>query len=169
MIAPPSGRARRLEEGPMRSLRHIFAVAAAVALLTFAASSSALATNAKSIYAEKECSGLMATHSCIVTFSTFRTLRGADWHYQDLSRLALEPGSPMLLTTADTNGIRAGTATGVCHFVAPVGHCEWSGGTGSLRGFHANFAVGVVRPGLLSLTGTYWFDRGNGDDDEDED
>jgi len=106
----------------MRSLRHIFAVAAAVALLTFAASSSALATNAKSIYAEKECSGLMATHSCIVTFSTFRTLRGADWHYQDLSRLALEPahdrrpvtrlvvksrGQTLFLDAADVDWIEA--------------------------------------------------------------
>ena len=149
----------------MRSLRRFLTVGTVVALLTIFASSSALGTHAKDIYAEKECSALMATHSCIVSFSTLRTLRGADWHYQDLSRLALEPGSPMLLTTADTKGIRAGTATGVCHFVAPAGHCEWSGGTGSLRGFHANFIVGVAGPALLSLTGTYWFERGGGDDD----
>ena len=151
----------------MRTLRRVAAVGAAIALLTFLASSTALGSHPKSIYAEKDCTNLLpTTHSCIVTVSTLRTLRGADWHYQDLSRLALEPGSPMLLTTADTNGIRAGTATGVCHFVPPAGHCEWSGGTGSLRGFHANFIVGVVRPGLLSLTGTYWFERGNGDDDD---
>jgi hypothetical protein len=151
----------------MRSLRHVVAVGAVVAILTVLASSTAMGSHPKSIYAEKDCANLATTQSCVVSFSTLRTLRGADWHYQDLSRLALEPGSPMLLTTADTNGIRPGTATGVCHFVAPAGHCEWSGGTGSLRGFHANFVVGIVGPGLLSLTGTYWFERGNGAEDED--
>ena len=150
----------------MRSLRHLLAVAAAVALLMTLATSSALGAHPKSIYAEKDCTNLLPTsHSCIVTFSTLKVLRGADWHYQDLSRLALEPGSPMLLTTADSKGIRAGTAVGVCHFVAPAGHCEWDGGTGSLRGFHARFIVGVVSATVLSLTGTYWFDRGEDDED----
>jgi hypothetical protein len=155
----------------MRSLRHILAVAAAVALLMSLAASLALGSQPKSIYAEKVCSTVLVTHSCTVTVSTLRTLRGADWHYNDYASLGLAAGSPMLVTTADTNGIRAGTATGVCHFIAPAGHCEFSSGTGSLRGFNAMFAVLFIHggPPTLSLTGTYWFDRGNGDDDEDED
>jgi hypothetical protein len=128
----------------------------------------ALGSSAKSIYAEKICPTILTTHSCTVSISTLRTLRGADWHYNDYASLGLPAGSPMLITTADTRGVRAGTAAGVCHFVAPAGHCEFSSGTGSPRGFNANFAVLFIHAGppTLSLTGVYWFDRGNGDEND---
>ena len=154
----------------MRSLRHILAVAAAVALLITLTTSSALGSSIKSIYAEKTCTTIATTSTCIVTTSTLKVLLGATWRYLDgRAGLGLPIGSPMLITTAYEGG-RSGTANGVCHFIAPAGHCEYAGGTGSLRGFHANFAVLFIGPGpVLSLTGTYWFDRSNGDDDEDED
>jgi len=151
----------------MGSLRHLIAVAAAAFVMILAASA-ASGSSTKSIYAEKICPTVLTTHSCTVTVSTLRTLRGADWHYNDYASLGLAAGSPMLVTTADTRGIRGGTASGVCHFIAPAGQCEFNSGTGSLRGFHANFAVLFIHgaPPTLSLTGTYWFDRGNGDDDD---
>lgn len=151
----------------MRLLRHFLAVAVAVAI-TILAGSSALGSSVKSIYAEKTCTTIVTTATCIVTTSTLKILRGATWRYLDnRAGLGLPIGSPMLITTAYTGG-RAGTANGICHFIAPTGHCEYAGGTGSLRGFHANFAVLFIGPGpVLSLTGTYWFDRGHHEDDQD--
>jgi hypothetical protein len=42
----------------------------------------------------------------------------------------------------------------------------YTSGTGKLRGFQATIVVGPpTSPGVFSLTGTYWFDRDHGDDD----
>jgi hypothetical protein len=56
--------------------------------------------------------------------------------------------------------------------MAGTGHCDYTSGTGKLSGFHASIAVGttsiVQQDGVgfvNSLAGTYWFDRGEGDDD----
>jgi hypothetical protein len=158
----------------MRSVRRFLAVLAAAALLTILASSSALGgdTKAKSVYFEKICPGIgPANPTCLVTTSTLRILRGATFHYLNFPSLFGPNGSPMLITTADANNIREGTANGVCHFNAATftGHCEFAGGTGSLAGLHMDvIVVGINKVPTFTLTGTYYFSHGDGDEGDDD-
>jgi hypothetical protein len=152
----------------MQSIRRIVALAPTVALLTVLAASSALGNDndAKSLHLVKTCPTFDTDHSCLVTTSTLKLLRGATFHYLDAANLGLEAGSPMLITTASATKDH-GTANGVCHFndATGVGHCEFTSGTESLSGFHANLAVLYIGGADFSLTGTYWFTEENEDDD----
>ena len=149
----------------MRSVGRSLSVIGIVIALTVLAGSSALAAWPKSVYLVKNCAG--GVPPCLVTSSTLKVLRGTTFNYLAPALLGTT-GSPMLITTPDTRGVRSGTADGLCHFYMALGtgHCEFAGGTGSLSGFHMNVAVLFIGGGPnFSLTGTYWFDRGNGDDD----
>jgi hypothetical protein len=59
-----------------------------------------------------------------------------------------------------------GTASGVCHFDSATksGHCEFTSGTGSLAGFHANLAGVALGGNDYSLAGPYWFAHGHEND-----
>jgi hypothetical protein len=155
----------------LRSLRHIVALGAVVALLTVLGSSPALGAEAKPFTAVKLCSGLLGTvpqtQTCLITESSTDLLLGGTVHYQDIVFSATAPGttidhltSPVLFTAVDAAG---STATGQCtFFIAGInkgtGHCEYWTGTRRLREFHAAMAVGTLPPAhTFSLTGSYWF------------
>jgi hypothetical protein len=136
----------------MRSLRHLLTVATLAFLMTLAASS-AFASDSNRLNLVKTCAGA----TCVVTTSNVDILAGSTFHYLDGSKLGTS-GSPMLLTTR--TGIPAGTASGKCQFdsASGTGHCRFSGGTGSLTGFHMNAQVAIVGQGPdFILTGTYHF------------
>jgi hypothetical protein len=89
-------------------------------------------------------------------------LLGSTFHYLAIGDLGTT-GSPMLITSAP--GKRPGMASGTCHFndTTGTGHCEFTGGQGSLEGFHANLAVAWIGGNDFSLAGQYWFDRQHND------
>jgi hypothetical protein len=155
----------------MRSFRHFLVVVTAVALLMILAASSALGaeTKAKSLYLVKNCATFATASTCVITSSSLKILRGSTLHYLEPGNLTLA-GTPMLLTTANTRGIRKGTANGFCqlNFGTGVGHCSFTSGTGSLAGFHMDTTVLHIDSGPnWSLTGTYYFSHGSGDDNDD--
>jgi hypothetical protein len=107
---------------------------------------------------------------CLITQSSLKILRDAKVYYTAAVVAGGVLTSPVTLRATDH---RASTATGQCTYYLPAafppGHglCVYSSGTGKLAGFHANVVVGPPIGGqrLYALTATYWFVRG--DDDED--
>ena len=98
--------------------------------------------------------------TCVVSTSTLEVLLGSTFNYLDIANLEGPAGSPMLITTAVKD---EGTANGVCHFDSATksGHCEFTGGTGTLAGFHANLAGVALGGNDYSLAGPYWFAQGD--------
>lgn len=150
----------QLQVQSRRLIRSFVAVVAATALLTVLAATSALASEHKTLSLVKRCSDTSPT--CVVITSTFKLLLGSTFIYLAPQNLDTT-GSPMLLQTGP--GKRPGIANGICHFYATTGtgHCEFAGGQGSLRGFHANLAGAWLGGSDFSLAGPYWFDRHHND------
>jgi hypothetical protein len=158
-----------------RLIRSSVAVLTAAALLLVFAASSASASETKTFSGQKECGPPASLISppapggyCVITLSSLKVLRDATVYYTDATLVAGVLRSPVTLVTDDGDS----TATGQCTYHRPTlttpGHglCTYWAGTGKLAGFHADVVVGPpIRPGVFSLTGTYWFDR-DGDEDE---
>jgi hypothetical protein len=173
----------RPARGLIRSTRHFVKVAgpaaAAVALLSVIAASSASGAEMKSFTGQKSCGAPIVSTSppapggyCLITQSSFKILFDAKVYYTAAVVVGGVLTSPVTLRATDKRG---STATGQCTYHLPssteAGHglCEYSSGTGKLAGFHATIEVGPpAAPGVrvYTLTGTYWFDR-NEDDDSD--
>jgi hypothetical protein len=155
----------------MGSLRHVLAVAAAVALLMTLATSSALGSQSGTFTGLKDCGSFPNPPQCTITASSLATLRGAVVTYTAIVFFPDHLISPVTLAARGS-----GTATGQCtfYFGGPGvghGHCDYWSGTGKLNGFHASLEVGTTSMlqadgvGYVnSLSGTYWFER-EGDDD----
>jgi hypothetical protein len=164
-----------------RAIRQLVGVvtAAATAFALFAVLSvSAFADETKTFTGQKSCGAPVVTISppapggyCLITESSLKILRGAKVYYT----AALVAGgvltSPVTLRATDRRG---STATGQCTYNLPTpttpGHglCVYSSGTGRLAGFHATVVVGPPIAGqrVYALTGTYWFDRRDDNDDD---
>jgi hypothetical protein len=155
----------------VRSVRLFVAAATALALLTFLATSSALAAETKTFTGLKNCGTFPTPPTCIMTAASLRILRGAVVNYTAPVFYLDHLASPVTLRAIDRRG---STATGQCAFYfagpsAGTGHCEYWSGTGKLAGFHAAISVAATSTtSVYSLAGTYWFDR-HDDDDNDSD
>jgi len=160
----------------LRSSQIALGVATAVVMLVVMSATSALAAETKTFTGQKNCSTAVTISPpnpggyCVITQSTLKILRGASVFYTDAHVVNHVLMSPVKLVATDE---RESTAMGQCtyHQAAfyPPGHglCVYSSGTGKLRGFHASIVVGPpTSPGVFSLTGTYWFDRDHGGDDD---
>jgi hypothetical protein len=124
----------------------------------------------------KDCGTFPNPPVCVIADSSLKILRGASVTYTALVFSADHLRSPVTLRATDK---RESTATGQCtfYFAGPTkgtGHCEYWSGTGKLAGFHATIIVGTVPilqsdgVGFLnSLTGPYWFERGDNDENDD--
>ena len=157
-----------------RLIRSFAAFVTAAALLLVLTASSVLASETKTFTGQKECGPPASLISpparggyCVITRSSLKILRDATVYYTDATLVAGVLRSPVTLVTDDEDS----TATGQCTYHRPTlttpgyGLCTYWGGTGKLAGFHANVMVGPpIRPGVFSLSGTYWFDRHNNDD-----
>ena len=165
----------RIQVRVLRSIRIPLGVGIAVALLAVMSATSALAAETKTFTGQKNCSTAVTISPpnphgyCVITQSTLKILRGASVFYIDAHVVNHVLMSPVKLVAIDERG---STATGQCTYHQPQpkqpGHglCVYTSGTGKLRGFHATIVVGPpTSPGVFSLTGTYWFDRDHGDDD----
>jgi hypothetical protein len=168
MLAHAGGPARRAEERSM-SLRRFLAVAAAVALITVLAGSSAVASETKTFNGVKDCGPTFPNPPlCVFVQSSLKVLRGASAHYTAIQGFSDHIYSPITITATDKKN---STATGQCTFFfgganAGTGHCEYWSGTGKLAGFHAMFKIATVGPHLFSVTGPYGFDRHDNDDED---
>ncbi len=160
----------------MRSVRRVLAAFAIVAALTVLAGSPASAAETKTLNALKDCGSFPNPPSCLITTSNLKILEGATVHYTALVFFSDHLTSPVTLIATDKRG---STATGQCTFyfggpTAGNGHCEYWSGTGKLAGFHATLLVGTTSivqsdgTGFVnSLTGPYWFDRQDNDENDD--
>lgn len=164
-----------VQVGVLRSIRIPLGVAGAVALLVIMSTASALADETKTFIGQKNCSTAVTISPpkpggyCLITESSLKVLRGASVFYTDAHVVNHVLMSPVTLRALDE---RESTATGQCTYYQaaayPPGHglCVYTNGTGKLAGFHATIVVGPpTSPGVFSLMGTYWFDRGHGGDD----
>jgi hypothetical protein len=159
----------------MRSLRRALTVVAVIAAMTVLSGPSASASETKPLNALKDCGTFPNPPVCIVTESDLKILQDAAVTYTALVFYPDHLTSPVTLRATDQRG---STATGRCtfYFAGPTqgnGHCEYWAGTGKLAGFNATIIVGtttiVGRDGVgfvNSLTGTYWFDRSENDDQD---
>ncbi|MDP9281154.1 MAG: hypothetical protein M3P38_03555 [Chloroflexota bacterium] len=162
----------------MRSTRRVLTVFAVVAAMTVLSGPSASAAETKTLNALKDCGSFPTPPVCVITDSNLKILRGAAVTYTALVFYADHLTSPVTLQATDK---RESTATGQCtfYFAGPTkgnGHCEYWSGTGKLAGFNAAIIVGTTTivqsdgVGFVnSLTGTYWFDRQDNDDNDGND
>jgi len=159
----------------MRSVRRVLAAFAIIAAVTVLGVSPASAVETKTLNALKDCGSFPDPATCLVTESSLNALVGATVHYTALAFYSDHLTSPVTLVTTDQRG---SSATGQCtfYFAGPTagnGHCEYWSGTGRLAGFHATLLVGTTTivqsdgTGFVnSLTGPYWFDRPDNDDND---
>lgn len=158
----------------MRSVRRVLTALAIVTALVLAGSP-ASAAETKTLNALKDCGSFPSPASCLITASSLKILAGATVHYTALVFFADHLTSPVTLVAVDERGR---TATGQCtfYFAGPTagnGHCEYWSGTSKLAGFHATLLVGTTSivqsdgTGFVnSLTGPYWFERADNDDQD---
>jgi hypothetical protein len=160
----------------LRSIRISLGVATAVVALAATSATSGLAGETKTFTGQKNCSTAVTISPpkpggyCVITVSSLKILRGSSVFYTDAHVVNHVLMSPVTLKATDR---RESTATGQCTYhqaaAYPPGHglCVYTSGTGKLGGFHATIVVGPpTSPGVFSLTGTYWFDRDHGGDDD---
>jgi hypothetical protein len=160
----------------MRSVSRVLIALVVAVAFTVVTGPSASAAQTKTLNALKDCGTFPTPAVCIVTESNLKILRGASVTYTAIVFSADHLTSPVTLRATDK---RASTATGQCtfYFAGPTagnGHCEYWSGTGKLAGFHATIIVGTVPilqsdgVGYLnSLTGPYWFERKDNDENDD--
>ncbi len=159
----------------MRSVRLALAILALVAAMTVTSGPSASAAWPKTLNAQKDCGSFPMPPICVITDSNLKILQGAAVTYTAIVFSTDHLTSPVTLRATDN---RQSTATGQCtfYFAGPTrgnGHCEYWSGTGKLDGFNATIIVGTTAivqsdgVGFVnSLTGTYWFDRGDNEDND---
>ena len=167
MLAPAGGGSVERREETMRSFRRVLAVAAAVAMITILAGSTALGSERKTFIGVKDCVNFPPV--CVFTEANLKVLRGASAYYTAIQDFGDHIYSPITIKATDR---KHSTATGQCtfYYAGPkggTGHCEYWSGTAKLAGFHAMFQIQATTGSLFSVKGPYWFDRQDDDSDQD--
>jgi hypothetical protein len=138
----------------MRSIRKFVALGSAILASTFVAMTASQADEFKTLTITKECSQFTGTAPsfCTITESNFRPLRGAIARYFGPALGA----NGFVDSWVVLEGTQGGTAFGHClvRFApAPLGACEFTGGSGSLNGFKADLTVTITSDGLWHWDG----------------
>lgn len=159
-----------------RLARPLVAMASAAALLTVLAASPASAGETKMFVGEKICRVPYVTIPagqpggyCLITQANIHFLVGAKAYYTDPHLVDGVSTSPVTIKATDERG---STITGHCTYYYPPatdpwhGLCVYSGGTGRFEGFNARWVIGSPTSIGVTVTGPYWYDRGEHDADD---
>jgi hypothetical protein len=147
----------------MYSVRNLLAVGSAMLACAVLAPSASQATESRTLTVTKECGvAVLAAGElgyCTVTASNFPQLIGAKIRYFGPGFFTLEPLHKFLdsWVVIEANQGQGGTAFGHClvRFVPGVlGACEFTGGSGTLRGFRADVTVTADSPTIWHWNGT---------------
>src|SRR4030088_3585056 len=134
MLARAGGGSVERGEETMRSLPRVLAVAAAVAMITILAGSTALGSERKTFIGVKDCVNFPPV--CVFTEANLKVLRGASAYYTAIQDFGDHIYSPITIKATDR---KHSTATGQCtfYYAGPkggTGHCETGAGPPSWRG-----------------------------------